>query len=41
MLRLLGSLALLAAFAVGVESKLAYDHDKIVSCYYSSWAYYR
>ncbi len=33
--------ALALATLVGVGAQMEYDHGKIVSCYYSSWAYYR
>ncbi len=39
MYRCLALTAFLAAAAYAGD--FAYDHDKIVSCYYSSWAYYR
>ena len=34
--------AALALWAgTGADAQMAYNHGKIMSCYYSSWAYYR
>jgi len=34
-------LALAAVMATVAQSQMQYNHDKIVACYYSSWAFYR